>query len=356
MADQIVYVVNRALDINGEPVPGALATFYAAGTNTAATIYADANGDVVLAQPLEADASGVFPQAFASAPVKVLVTDADGVLLDGYPLDPAYLMPTAATGAGAITFDPTAEIPVTNVQAAIERVQANIAEPLADFGLGVTGNAGIIANLDAADTASGWYRYDGTTTGTFPSGVTASAGGIVQIRRETAAAAHMALIPRGEERGFIRDMTSSTWGAWLSDVQTRTAAQWLDPADTVEAAISPAKLAAAFGAPGAAPRYVCRAWVNFNGTGTPAIRRSGNVSSITDNGTGDYTVNFTTDMPASNYCALVTAGAGVAADPFGGATTSWAAVYTTGSVRIGVADNNSDDNKDVPIINVAVFT
>jgi hypothetical protein len=54
-------------------------------------------------------------------------------------------------------------------------------------------------------------------------------------------------------------------------------------------------------ATGAAPSYSCRAWVNFNGTGTVAIRASGNVSSITDNGTGDYTVNFTTAMPDANY-------------------------------------------------------
>ena len=50
-----------------------------------------------------------------------------------------------------------------------------------------------------------------------------------------------------------------------------------------------------------ATAYGCRAWVNFNGTGTVAIRESGNVSSITDNGTGDYTVNFTTAMPDANY-------------------------------------------------------
>jgi hypothetical protein len=53
--------------------------------------------------------------------------------------------------------------------------------------------------------------------------------------------------------------------------------------------------------------YGCRAWVNFNGTGTPAIRASANVSSITDNGTGDYTVNLTTAMPDANY-AVVTGG------------------------------------------------
>jgi len=51
----------------------------------------------------------------------------------------------------------------------------------------------------------------------------------------------------------------------------------------------------------AATAYGCRAWVSFNGTGTVAIRGSGNVTSITDNGTGDYTVNFTTAMPDANY-------------------------------------------------------
>jgi hypothetical protein len=48
----------------------------------------------------------------------------------------------------------------------------------------------------------------------------------------------------------------------------------------------------------------CRAWVNFNGTGTVAIRASFNVSSITDNGTGDYTVNFTTAMADANYASV----------------------------------------------------
>jgi hypothetical protein len=57
-----------------------------------------------------------------------------------------------------------------------------------------------------------------------------------------------------------------------------------------------------------ATAYGCRAWVNFNGTGTPAIRASGNVSSITDNGTGLYTLNFTTAMPDANYSLVCTGG------------------------------------------------
>jgi len=51
-----------------------------------------------------------------------------------------------------------------------------------------------------------------------------------------------------------------------------------------------------------------KAWVNFNGTGTVAIRRAFNVSSITDNGTGDYTVNFTTAMSDANYAAVASIG------------------------------------------------
>lgn len=70
-------------------------------------------------------------------------------------------------------------------------------------------------------------------------------------------------------------------------------------ADIADAAITAAKLDGAQS--GSAPIYGARAWVNFNGTGTIAIRGSGNVSSITDGGVGIYTVNFTTAMPDANY-------------------------------------------------------
>lgn len=87
---------------------------------------------------------------------------------------------------------------------------------------------------------------------------------------------------------------------------------------------------------GTAPLYAARAWVNFNGTGTPAIRASGNMSSITDNGTGNYTVNFTTAMTDANFCANVSAG--VSGSPsalvFIGAN-----VPAAGSFRFQVADN-----------------
>ena len=87
------------------------------------------------------------------------------------------------------------------------------------------------------------------------------------------------------------------------------------------------------------PEFKCRAWVNFNGTGTVAILASGNVSSITDNGTGDYTINFTTAMPDVNYCLsnwcrsdTANASAIVSANP------GW--TKTTGSIRISTKRSN----------------
>jgi len=90
--------------------------------------------------------------------------------------------------------------------------------------------------------------------------------------------------------------------------------------------------------------YGCRAWVNFNGTGTVAIRASGNVSSITDNGTGDYTVNFTTAMVDANYSVTVSATGGqsgysfLAADP----TASGARVKTVNKNLLSDAPSLSD--------------
>jgi hypothetical protein len=99
-----------------------------------------------------------------------------------------------------------------------------------------------------------------------------------------------------------------------------------------------------------ATAYGCRAWVNFNGTGTVAIRASGNVSSITDNGVGDYTVNFTTAMPDANYVVNTTTqnnrGSGVA---------HAASVPTTTAVRVDVFETANYTQNDNAFVFVAIF-
>lgn len=102
-----------------------------------------------------------------------------------------------------------------------------------------------------------------------------------------------------------------------------------------------------------ATAYGCRAWVNFNGTGTVAIRASGNVTSITDNGTGDYTVNFTTAMPDVNYSPQITSGwtPGVDNSSFSGVRSNG---ITTTTMRFSNV-NNSDSAYDSVNLNVAIF-
>jgi hypothetical protein len=98
---------------------------------------------------------------------------------------------------------------------------------------------------------------------------------------------------------------------------------------------------------------VCRAWVNFNGTGTVAIRASFNVTSITDNGTGNYTVNFTTAISDANYSATCTAVLSTVLNLTNGVTAA-GITYATGSVVVK-SGNYSTGLFDADIYNVAIF-
>lgn len=94
-----------------------------------------------------------------------------------------------------------------------------------------------------------------------------------------------------------------------------------------------------------------KAWVNFNGTGTPAIRASYNVASITDNGVGDYTINFSNALPDASYSMSGSAKSlddsqGVqpanVATPF---TTTAARIYTL--TNLGTASGGAVVDSDI---------
>ena len=113
-----------------------------------------------------------------------------------------------------------------------------------------------------------------------------------------------------------------------------------------------------------ATAYGCRAWVNFNGTGTVAIRASGNISSITDNGTGDYTVNFTNAMPDANYAYHIgskqdQSGLGDAAFPTNGTptgATDGAAGMTTTRIRLRFTNFDATPaTRDQEVACVSIF-
>jgi len=107
----------------------------------------------------------------------------------------------------------------------------------------------------------------------------------------------------------------------------------------------------ALNATGPAPIYACRAWVNFNGTGTVAIRASGNVSTIADNGVGNYTVNFTTGMPDTSYSTIV----GIGSGSTGGYTVNNnIGIYSISAVQFAT-QNTTPAVIDAPYVFVSIF-
>jgi len=99
--------------------------------------------------------------------------------------------------------------------------------------------------------------------------------------------------------------------------------------------------------------YGARAWVNFNGTGTVAIRASVNVSSITDNGTGLYTINFTTAMPDANYNFT----SGSIGDNGNAYIAGWdpTGSYTTSALKLAVSRAGLGGYTDASVVNIAIF-
>ena len=135
-------------------------------------------------------------------------------------------------------------------------------------------------------------------------------------------------------------------GAGTSGQVLQTGGTGANPSWTTISGYADSDALSLFNASGSAPVYAVRAWVNFNGTGTVAIRDSGNVSSITDNGTGDYTVNFTTAIEDSDYAILITSsgdGTGdnrsTATDRTANSTTS-AKVYSFQSIEQTLSDDD----------------
>ena len=97
-----------------------------------------------------------------------------------------------------------------------------------------------------------------------------------------------------------------------------------------------------------------KAWVNFNGTGTVAIRRAFNVSSITDNGTGDYTVNFATALVDADYSAVVSGNLNVTTNSARWFCAPAFQAPTTTTIRIA-CNAPSTSSEDQQYVNVAIF-
>lgn len=207
----------RVLTSNAQPGAGYVAKFYVSGTTTPVTVYTDSTLVTAHGVSVTADAAGIFPAVWSSGgAVKCVIEDALGAVVQT--IDPVLSVSGAGSAAEDVTFTPTIDLPFTNVQDAIEGAAASAASGFATYGIGITGNATLLANLDATNIGAGVYRFDGTTTGTYPTGVAAADTGLVEHWRQAGATAMQFLYHATTDRIFHRRMASSTWGTWRENI------------------------------------------------------------------------------------------------------------------------------------------
>lgn len=318
MADQLTPNDWRALDANGDPVSGALAYWYEAGTSTPLTVYTTSALTTPHASPQVADANGVFTQIFVASgtAAKVDVKDPDtAASLPGYPQDNVPISSSAASAA-SISFDAVTGNAADNVQDGIANVTADI--------LAIENQAPIYVTAGSSDA------YTITTT----TPITAYATGQtfrLRINRDNTGAVTLNVDGVGakdvQSYDSANSLTALASGQWqigqIIDVTydgTRFVQQNPLAMPSAEAATGTADFPRLIGADvlksaiethAPAESASIAAWVQFNGTGTPTINGSYNVSSITDLSVGQYRINFTNNLAHANFAAIGTAGTGL---------------------------------------------
>jgi hypothetical protein len=277
-------------DSNGIPLAGGLLYVYTAGTTTPVTTWTTNAGTSANTNPIVLNAAGRTPFEIwlnSGVTYKFALYTSTNVLIGTYDNIPAIDDPTVfnnlITVTGTNTLAGTSVPPYTAYVAGMTLsfipVNTNSGAVTLDLdGLGAknifVGSSTALSSGDLVAGRIAQIQYDGTRFQLYQS----------------------SLADNSVTTAKIVDLNVTT---------AKLAANAVTTGKVADANITAAKLDGA--QTGTAPIYAARAWVNFNGTGTVAIRASGNVSSITDNGTGEYTVNFATALVDANFSALCTA-------------------------------------------------
>jgi hypothetical protein len=303
-------------DSNGIPLAGGLLYVYTAGTTTPATTWTTSAGTVANTNPIVMNAAGRTPFEIwlnSGVTYKFALYTSTNVLIGTYDNIPAIDDPTVfnnlitVTGTNALigTSVPPYTSYVAGMTLSFLPVATNTGAVTIDLdGLGAknlfVGSATPMVGGELVAGRIAQIEYDGTRFQLYQSSISIADGSIGTAKLADGAVTTIKIADLNVTTGKLADnavTTAKITNGNVTEAKIGTGAVTVDKIGA--AAVTGAKLDGA--QTGTAPIYGARAWVNFNGTGTVAIRASGNVSSITDNGTGDYTVNFSTAMPDANY-------------------------------------------------------
>lgn len=305
MATLATNVSFQCFGLDGKPLAGGKVYTYSAGTTTSKATYTTMAGDVPNSNPVILDQNGKAKIFLGDGAYRLRVLDSNEALVDDIDQISRYV-----TQSEFATFQQTVNDGVSQLTEVREQIDVFVNTSIGNQ----KGFANGIAPLDPN------VKIDPIYLPTLPN-ATETALGVVEL-------------------------------ATQAEVNTGTDTERAVTPATLKYTI-PIQAKTALNASGIAPIYACRTWVNFDGTGTPATRASGNVSSITDNGVGDYTINFIIAMPSANYCITGYAGRSsvgviLTGDSYGGNTLMNANIQTR---LLG----GSVDKVDADFVSIAIF-
>lgn len=250
MATLATNVSFQCFGLDGKPLAGGKVYTYSAGTTTSKATYTTMAGTVANPNPVILDQNGKAKIFLGDGSYRLQIKDSNDALIDDIDQISRYV-----TQSEFATFQQTVNDGVSQLTEVREQIDVFVSTSIGNQ----KGFANGITPLDANVKVDPIYLPD------LPNNA----------------------IPQATETtlGVAKIATTAIAQSGTNDTDILTAK----------------KLRDALNATGSAPVYACRAWVNFNGTGVVSVIASGNVSSVTDNGVGDYTLNFATPMPNVNY-------------------------------------------------------